>query len=80
VALVGAGVSEGLVRYMNELPAVEARAEVQPQDPGGAELHAFQSGCLVAVDLTAIRGTPGPHHELADAVLSVYRAPGLIGA
>ena len=75
MTLVSAGVREGLARYMNELPAVEARAEVQPQDPRGAELHASQSGYLAAVDLTAVRGAPGPHHELADAVLSVYRAP-----
>jgi hypothetical protein len=75
VALVGAGVREGLACYMNELPAVEARAEVQPQDPGGAELYASQSGYLAAVDLTAVRGAPGPHHELADAVLSGHNVP-----
>ena len=44
MALVGAGVREGLARYMNELPAVEARAEVQPQDPGGAELTRLSPG------------------------------------
>ena len=41
MALIATSVGEGLARYVNELPTVGARTEVEPEDTGRAELLAF---------------------------------------
>src|SRR5215212_3870064 len=75
VALIGAGVGEGLACYGNELPLIGARAEVEFEDARSAEFDDLQPWGLSVVDLTSARIAPCACHELADAVLRVSRTP-----
>jgi hypothetical protein len=74
VAGVATRVSEAFSCYRDKLPTVRSGTEVELENTGRTYLHDLESRGLAAVDFSATRRAPGPHHKLTDTVSRDYFA------